>query len=225
LALSAIAIPVFVYMQEGKGQYIWLLREDGQVEMLTALLLGLAALFALIAVCRVPETLRWARIFLMLFSAFSALMALEEISWGQRIFHTQSGGFFQQHSDQQETNFHNVLQYYLERHGFVVTTTRQIAALVLLVYGVVLPILNTLAPFRSRLRACRVVVPPPALIPGFLLGAILAWFDWPTSREEELGELLFSLCFALLVPLWRLQQNYLAESAASGRPGPNAAKV
>ena len=49
------------------------------------------------------------------------------------------------------------------------------------------------------------VAPPPALIPGFLLGAVLAWFDWPTRREEELGELLFSLCFALLVPLWRLQ--------------------
>jgi hypothetical protein len=47
---------------------------------------------------------------------------------------------------------------------------------------------------------------------GFLLGALLAWFDWPTRREEEIGELLFSLCFAMLVPLWRLQQRYEAHA-------------
>jgi hypothetical protein len=214
LVLSAIAFAAFVYLHQGRGQYIWLLREDGPVETLTAISLGLAALFALIATFRVPATLRWARPFLVLFAAFSALMALEEISWGQRIFHTKSSAFFQHYSDQQETNFHNVVQQYLEQRGFEVTSTRQIAAIVLLVYGVVLPILNVFTPFRSWFRTCRVVVPPPALMPGFLLGAALAWFDSLTGREEELGELLFGLCFALLVPLWRLQQNYLAESGA-----------
>lgn len=146
-------------------------------------------------------------------------MALEEASWGERLFDIQPGEFFQEHSDQNEINFHNVMQHYLKHHGFVVTKTRQIAAIVLLVYGVILPILNAFAPVRSGLRTCRVVVPPPALIPGFLLGAVLAWFDWPTRREEELGELLFSLSFALLVPLWRLQQNYLAEPSGSLRAG------
>ena len=218
--LSVVAIAVFVYAQggtiHGKPLYRWVLREDGPVETLTAILLCLAALFALIASFRVPDTLRWARPFLILFCVFSALMALEETSWGERLFDIEPGEFFQENSDQKETNFHNVMQHYLKHHGFVVTKTRQISATVLLVYGVILPILNALAPFRSWLRTCRVVVPPPALIPGFLLGAVLAWFDRPTGREEELGEVLFSLCFALLVPLWRLQQNYLAESAASG---------
>ena len=110
------------------------------------------------------------------------------------------------------------MQHYLKHHGFVVTKTRQIAAIVLLVYGVILPILNAFAPFRSWLRTCRVVVPPPALIPGFLLGAVLAWFDWPTRREEELGEVLFSLCFALLVPLWRLQQGISPSRQARSEP-------
>lgn len=54
-----------------------MLREDGPVETLTAVLLGLAALFALIAAFRVPDTLRWPRPFLILFCVFSALMALE----------------------------------------------------------------------------------------------------------------------------------------------------
>ncbi|MGH6831756.1 MAG: hypothetical protein ACRECM_01845 [Methyloceanibacter sp.] len=219
LFLLVIAIAVLAYAQDitvkGKPVYIWLLREEGAVEKLTAILLFLSALFALIAAFRVPETLRWARPFLVLLSAFSALMALEEISWGQRIFDIEPSAFFQQHSDQKEINLHNVVQRYLKQSGFAVTKTRQIAAIVLLVYGVVLPVLSAFAPMRSWLRKCRVVVPPPALMPGFFAGALLAWFDWPTGREEELGELLFSLGFVLLVPLWRLQQRYAADAASS----------
>jgi hypothetical protein len=78
-AISIYALDITVKKQR---LFMWLLREDGQVEQLTAILLGLAGLFALIAFFRVPETLRWARPFLVLFAAFSALMALEEISWG-----------------------------------------------------------------------------------------------------------------------------------------------
>ena len=221
--LSVIAVAVLVYAQggttHGEPLYRWMLREDGPVETLTAVLLGLAALFALIASFSVPVALRWARPFLILFCVFSALMALEETSWGERVFDIEPGEFFQEHSDQNETNFHNVMQHYLKHHGFVVTKTRQISAIVLLLYGVILPILNAFAPFRSWLRTCRVVVPSPALIPGFLLGAVLAWCDWPTGREEELGELLFSLSFALLVPLWWLQQNHLAEPSGALRAG------
>ena len=68
-------------------------------------------------------------------------------------------------------------------------------------------------------RRIRLVVPPPALVLGFLLGSFLAWADWPTGREEELGEFLFALCFALLVPLWLLQQRY-----ASGSESPHLAR-
>jgi hypothetical protein len=63
--LLVIAIAVLVYAQhvtvKGKPLYVWMLREEGPVETLTAILLGLAALFALIAVYRVPDTVRWAR--------------------------------------------------------------------------------------------------------------------------------------------------------------------
>ena len=196
-----------------------MLREDGPVETLTAILLGLAALFSLIAFIQSARHVALGAPF-----SHSVLRVLgadgaRGSQWGERMFDIEPGEFFQEHSDQKEINFHNVMQHYLKHHGFVVTKTRQIAAIVLLVYGVILPILNAFAPVRSWLRTCRVVVPPPALIPGFLLGAVLAWFDWPTRREEELGELLFSLSFALLVPLWRLQQNYLAEPSGALRAG------
>jgi hypothetical protein len=180
------------------------------VEQLTAIFLALAALFSLIAAFRVPETLRWARTFLVVFSGFSTVMALEEISWGQRVLKVESTAFFQQHSDQKEINLHNVVQQYLKRNGYAVTKTRKIAAIVLLAYGVALPILNLYAPLRSFFRTCRLVVPPPALMLGFFLGSLLAWFDRPTGREEEIGELLLAMSFALLVPLWRLQQRHAA---------------
>jgi hypothetical protein len=108
-----------------------------------------------------------------------------------------------------------VVQQYLKRHHVPITKTRKIAALVLVVYGVVFPILNAFERPKALFRRLRLIVPPPALMLGFLRGALLAWFDWPTRREEEIGELLFSLGFALLVPLWLLQQRYEAYALSS----------
>lgn len=51
LVLSVIGVAVLVYAQggtiHGTPLYHWMLREDGPVETLTAILLGLAALFSL----------------------------------------------------------------------------------------------------------------------------------------------------------------------------------
>jgi hypothetical protein len=54
------------------------------------------------------------------------------------------------------------------------------------------------------------------LCSAFFLGAFLACPDWPTGREEEIAELLFALCFAVLVPLWLLQQRYVPGSESPG---------
>ena len=94
---------------------------------------------------------------------------------------------------------HNVVQHYLRSSNYLLTTTRKIAAC-----GpadstaIVLPLLNACEGPRALFRKLLLVVPPPALALGFLLGALLAWFDWPTGSEEEIGELFFALCFALL---------------------------
>ena len=202
--------------------YRWLLREDSVVESLTAVLLALAAVLAVAAAIRMPEPLRWSRVFFLLFAAFSLLMALEEISWGQRLLGIKPGAFFKTYSDQQEIGLHNVMQDYLKRQNSPIVWTRKIAALALFAYGVILPILNRFAPFARLLPRLRLVVPPPALVPGFFLGSFLCWADWPTGREEELGEFLFSLCFFLLVPLWLQQQRYVpgSESPGLARPTP-----
>ena len=199
--------------------YRWLLREDSVVETLTAVLLALAAMLAIVAAIRMSEAQRWSRPFFCLFAVFCVLGALEEISWGQRILGFESGELFTECSDQHEVNLHNVVQDYLKRRGSPIVWTRKIAALALFAYGVIGPILNRFVPFARLFRRIRLVVPPPALVLGFLLGSFLAWADWPTGREEELGEFLFALCFALLVPLWLLQQRY-----ASGSESPHLAR-
>lgn len=205
-----------------RSLYRWLLREDGVVENLTAILLALAAALAIAATIWIPGPLAWARMFFLLFAGFCVLLALEEISWGQRLFGIESGPFFQTYSDQQEINFHNVMQGYLKSRGLPLTRTRDLAALALLLYGVVLPALNAFQRPRATFRRLKLVVPPPALVPGVFAGVLLCWFDRPTGAEEELGEFLFSLAFFLLVPLWLLQQRYRpgAESRGLARAVP-----
>jgi hypothetical protein len=217
LFLLVIAGAVLVYASDitfrGTTLYLKLLSEGGVVEELTAILLGVAALIALRAFFKVPETLRWSRPFLVLFALFAILMGLEEISWGQRVLQIETGEFFQKYSSQKEINVHNVVAPYLRRHGYAVRTTSQIAAIVLFTYGVILPTLSAFRGPRALFRKFRLIIPPPALMVGFFFGSLLAWFDWPTGEDEELGEFLFSLCFVLLVPLWRLQQRYEAYAA------------
>lgn len=195
--------------------YTRLLREDGFFETLTAIFFGLAALFAVCAFLRMPEALHWSRPFLVLFALFAVLATLEEISWGQRILDIKSSEFFEKHSDQKEINVHNVVQGYLRREGYIINRTRSIGAIVLFAYGVVLPILGAFPGPRALFRKFRIIIPPPALMPGFFLGSLFAWFDWPTGQEEEFGEFLFSLCFMLLVPLWWMQQRSEAYNAPS----------
>ncbi|MBZ0154774.1 MAG: hypothetical protein K8I29_00995 [Alphaproteobacteria bacterium] len=100
--------------------YRWIVREDGPVENITALVYGLAFLLALSATVvfyrgqeRVPGGLY------ALFSAGLFTMCMEEISWGQRIFGVQSPEFFRHYNDQQEINLHNFFtRYYL--HAFYI---------------------------------------------------------------------------------------------------------
>ncbi len=84
--------------------------EDGVIEWLTVVGLALTS----IASFRRVVLLKDEKSGLFLF--MTALLGLvfffgagEEISWGQRIFNTQSSEFFQQHNAQGETNLHNLV--------------------------------------------------------------------------------------------------------------------
>jgi len=168
-----------------EARYLRVLDEDGPVEWATAALLAAGAG---LAIHRARAGGR-SRRFYVVVAAVAGLAVLEEISWGQRLLGVESPDFFLRHSDQQETNLHNVFQQWTG------LTTKMVAAIVLLGYGVVLP----LSP-RLQVAAARpgVPVPPRVLIVGFALGSLLM-IDLPTFEEEEIAELFYALALVLLL--------------------------
>lgn len=172
--------------------YKYLLREDEAIEWLTAALLAVAALLAAFVGFRFRDGLKRHRWFFLIFAVFCLGGSLEEISWGQRVLGFDSPEFFLEHSDQRETNVHNVLQ---QRLGI---KTKHVAGIVLFVYGVMLAWRAREPRFADALRALGIVAPPRSLIPGFFLASLMM-FDWPTRQEEEIGEFFFSACLALFM--------------------------
>lgn len=111
---------------------------------------------------RTTGVLPW---FLFGVAAFCVVVAMEEISWGQRVFAYRPPVYFLEHNFQQELNVHNVMS----------TRTRKLALkAVILGYGVVLPLSAVLSKTVSRLYArIGVVVPPLTLIPSFFAAFLL----------------------------------------------------
>jgi hypothetical protein len=118
-------------------------------------------------------------------AAFCLLVALEEISWGQRLFGYRPPAYFLEQNYQQEFNLHNVIE----------TDLRMLAMLLILVgYGVLASALALSAAARGWLERLRVVVPPPTLIPSF--GALALAYAWyPVDYTGEWVECGLGLAF------------------------------
>ena len=109
---------LYVYQLESDFPTIYwgLLREDGLFENLQCLcyfLSGLIGLYSFLTVMKLKPKLKikpltFQAIFLLLFSILSIFVAIEEISWGQRIFGIESNNFFLKYNVQKETNIHNL---------------------------------------------------------------------------------------------------------------------
>ncbi len=116
---------------------------------------------------------------------FCLFVALEEISWGQRIFGYRPPEYFLGNNFQQEFNLHNVMD----------TTFRKFALItVILGYGVAMPLLLRLpivGPVSMRLG---VVAPPLSLMPVFVAAFVLyVWYPW--NHSGEWVELLLGVGF------------------------------
>ncbi|MHA6246373.1 hypothetical protein ACXYMU_00425 [Pontibacter sp. CAU 1760] len=188
LGLTALFIALYALARE---LYRHVLQEDQLVEWITFLGLIVTSTVALLAAVAIYRKFAYLHWFFVLFSLFSLLAGLEEISWGQRIFGWETTGFFARYSDQHETNLHNTFQ------GIFKIKTKHIALVVVSVYGILLPRLvakqnKVLVLFRQ------LVLPPRFLGIGFILASLLM-LDEPTGREEELGELYYSICFVLMM--------------------------
>ena len=166
-------------------RYASSLQEDGTVEWTTVWsFLGAMACFLLLAhrQRRAARTVPW---FSLCLAAFCLFVAMEEISWGQRLLGYRPPDYFLEQNYQQELNLHNLLA----------TSWRKLALkAVILGYGVVLPLLCRIEPVRSLLQRIAVKSPPLGLAPGFL-AAYLVYEIYPWKFTGELVELALGLAF------------------------------
>ncbi|WP_420417335.1 hypothetical protein [Pacificispira sp.] len=104
---SCIAVsPVFLLSHHGLLPDL-LFAEDGPMEYLTVLLLVVSAAFAGLA-ARHPTLPKPDRILLWVFVGGMLFLALEEISWGQRIFGIETPEALKESNVQGEINLHNL---------------------------------------------------------------------------------------------------------------------
>jgi len=191
LSILLIFVVAAVLHSANEYAYDWVAREDGVLEWATfwafvvaATLFGRNALYSK----RSGDPYPWFAIGL---AAFCLFVAMEEISWGQRIFGGAPPAFFLERNYQQELNFHNLIE----------TDYRAlIVQIVLLGYGVLLSAAAMHPRVRQLLSYFRIVAPPIQLAVSFLVvSAMYAWYPW--SLTGEWVELAMGTAF-VYVAIW-----------------------
>ena len=124
-------------------------------------------------------------------AAFCLFVAMEEISWGQRLLGAAPPAFFLERNYQQELNFHNLFE----------TDSRVlIVQIVLLGYGVFLSAAAMHPRIRQLLSRLYIVAPPLQLSLSFLVvSGMYAWYPW--SLTGEWVELAMGTAF-VFVAIW-----------------------
>jgi hypothetical protein len=192
LILGPIAIAAFLetYAPE---LYALSAREDGSVEWASFWAFMAAGGFFFAGALRQRRKnggIPWCFIGLGL---FCFAFAMEEISWGQRLFGYRPPAYFLEHNFQQELNVHNVIEAGLRRRLFEGIVAG---------YGVALPLLAMTLRGAGLLSRAGVVTVPPVLIPAFLV-MILTFASHPLGRWGEWVECALGLAFLFVAIIRR----------------------
>lgn len=198
LGCAALA---FVLAHAEPDVYYRLVQEDDLLEWATFWAFALAALMlarTALTRWRVDRRLDW-------FSAgvalFCALVAMEEISWGQRLLGFRPPEYFLEHNYQQELNVHNTLGKDLRE---------AVLAGIILGFGVILPMLARLTPTRRLLERFGVWSPPLGLVPGFL-ACFALYVTYPVDYSGEWAEAMLGVSF-LFTSLLRAERLAISET-------------
>jgi hypothetical protein len=192
-AVLAVIAVLWVIEDRDSLAYYLLVQEDGVLEWATVLLL-LPAIWLCAKGMRLhraaTDAVPW---FFAGLLAFCVFFAGEEISWGQRLMAYQPPEYFLEHNSQQELNVHNLFKKHLR--------TKVLLRGILLLYGIVLPLLNTFVPPAKRLiRRLGIIAPPALLVPAFTAVYLLIK-DYPWKYTGEVAECLFALTLFLSIAL------------------------
>ncbi len=190
LAVLSVLAYAFVLDRVDADLYYSSLQEDGFLEWSTFWAFMAAAglsVWAAVRQRRNSGRLPW---FLLGVGIFCFLVAMEEISWGQRVLGYRPPSYFLEHNFQQELNLHNVFSTDLRK------LTLKAA---ILGYGVLLPLAAVWSWLRGVLDRIGITAPPLALVPAFV-STFLTYQIYPWRFSGELVELMLGLglLFAVL---------------------------
>jgi hypothetical protein len=107
--LVALGVPALTI---ALGGYVWYLGEDGVSETTTVIAYLIGSLLLVIAAFRLRKERRWwALIPYLLLAAGAFVVAMEEISWGQRLLGYSTPEIVESRNIQDEFNLHNIREF------------------------------------------------------------------------------------------------------------------
>jgi len=182
--LPAVIVPLFAFFAFIVADHLmpgFTSDEDGPLENMQAITAFVA--FGLgVCVLRAPRGVypNWARVFFALGVIASLYIALEEISYGQRIFGWVTPEAWDAVNDQQETNLHNTSAWLDQK-------PRIVMELGVLVGGIIIPLLRRFKPsvLPARFDA---IYPSSALFTTAMIAACLKLLDFVTGLVMPRGE-------------------------------------
>ncbi|MHC4390567.1 MAG: hypothetical protein ACYS22_04520 [Planctomycetota bacterium] len=198
LLANALVLGVLGYcywlLRYDEGLYHWSVQEDEYLEWGTTWAFLLASVGCLVGARRERKLRGGVPWFYVGLSLFCFLVAMEEISWGQRLLGFSAPTYFLEQNFQQELTVHNLVS----------TSFRKLALKgIILGYGVVLPLLTLIPPLRRLMLSMRVVVSPLELMPTYFT-TFYVYHTYPWDYTGEVIELMLGLCFLFAV-LFRLR--------------------
>jgi len=110
-------------------------------------------------------------------------VAMEEISWGQRILGYQPAELFLAYNSQQEANFHNLVNDY---------SRARTLGYALMVFGIILPFSKSIPAIASLHERFGIICAPQHLAASFAVVATLQFWH-PFNYTGEWVELMFAL--------------------------------
>lgn len=200
IILLVIVTYGLVLLHHDEEAFLFWIREDGLVEWLTFAVLIATSAFSFIVsseFSRSGAEGRATKVWLFLGFLFF-LGAMEEISWGQRIFGIESPEWFLKHNRQLETNVHNLVIYGVNLNKVIFG---RFLGILVLIYMLAMPILYRLhGKFKDFIDRRAIPMPQNYQILLFIiLNAILQYHLGLTKKVSEMREL--STCFVFFLVL------------------------
>lgn len=190
-----LMLSMYLVRENNYSYYEKLGLEDGIFEVIQVILYFAGTFIAgLIARHFWKNKEKFLTLIFILISLGSFLIAMEEISWGQRIFDTETDGIFEEHNVQNEINLHNLSIFYDEVRIFYILIGMYGTFSFLIYNGV-----NPLNDFLTK-RKLHYLIVPWFLILYFLPSLVnILNTDFLAPQDLEFLELILGLGIFLFI--------------------------